>query len=129
MGTTSAPVELVKNLILQIPAMFADATVKAYIMLWNALMQILAAHWVSVLPFVIFLLVVSAFVAFATGRWGWFGSVLYHIFFLGALLITGLIFGPAIFANDYFEIVTAVLYLLCFWLVGRILKATGLRRY
>jgi hypothetical protein len=107
---------------------YEEATKKEYRLIWNAFMTYLGQHWLSILLLLLFLLLASAIVAFTTRRWAWFGSVLYNYLYFGALWLIGLMFGPEVFANDYFKIVLVLLYGLCFWLLGRILKKTGLRR-
>jgi len=76
----------------------------------------------------VLVLVAATVRAVTTGRWGWLGSVLYNYLYFGTLFVIGLIWGPEIFANDYFEIALVILYIVCFSLVGVILTKTGLRR-
>jgi hypothetical protein len=132
MSPTSTPVfgpDFVKDLILSMHEKISEATAQGYRMVWDAGVQVVLHNlgWVLLGLFVI--LALSAFEAFTTGRWGWFGSVLYHYLFGGVMIVIGFIFGPEIFANDYFKIVAVITYVVCFWLVGRILKKTGLRRF
>lgn len=115
------------ELVLWLLKIYGDATAKAYGMIWEAAWHVVMAHIFIVLTFLVLLLLASAIQAFTTGRWGWFGSVLYHYFFGGALIIIGAIWGPEVFASDYMDIFLFVLYILCFSLVGLILTKTGLR--
>ena len=54
--------------------------------------------------------------------------MLYHYFYAAIMIALGFIFGPETFVNDYFKIIAVITYIFCFWLVGQILNATGLRR-
>jgi hypothetical protein len=38
-------------------------------------------------------------------------------------------FGPELFANDYFKIALAVLYVICFFLTGVFLNKIGVRSF
>ncbi|MES2006660.1 MAG: hypothetical protein V4436_00965 [Patescibacteria group bacterium] len=90
---------------------------------WDFFLQ----NWLLVSSVLLVILVLSALTAFLTGRWGWFGSVLYHYFYGAVMIGIGFTFGPEMFANDYFEIAAVLIYGMCFWLVGQVLKGTGLR--
>ncbi|MDD4412750.1 MAG: hypothetical protein PHR00_03850 [Patescibacteria group bacterium] len=99
----------------------SDAQVQAYQALWDGLILFLSSNWLSVTGILLFLLVVS-FIKAINGRWGMFGSIAYNYLYWGILFVSGLIFGPKIFANTYVDIVYFLLYLLCYWLVGRFLR-------
>ena len=87
-------------------------------MLWSILISFLLEHWIAVLV-VLFAIFIFALVrAFATGRWAMLGSITYNYLYFGILFIIGLIFGPELFANDYFKIVLVILYVTCFILTG-----------
>lgn len=107
---------------------FGEAFPKAYRMIWDAVMPVLAANWGWVLLtlFVAFTYVsIKAFM----GRWGALGSFLYNFFYFGTLFIIGLIWGPEVFAGDLFRAAcTVILYPICYLLVGVILDKTGVRR-
>jgi hypothetical protein len=70
----------------------------------------------------LFLFLIIASIKALLGETGMLGSLLYHIFFLGILAIIIWIAGWGIIFNAYFDVVTFVLYRLCYWLVGRILQ-------
>lgn len=94
---------------------------------WNRLLFFLSQHWSQVILYLIGLLILS-FVIALLGRWGMFGSVLYHYLHLGVLFLIGLIWGPEIFVNIFFNLINLVIYLYCFKLVGKIIDSLGLRR-
>jgi hypothetical protein len=125
--TTILGPDLVKELIPQILQEFDEATKQAYLMMWNILLTFLGQHSVAVIVGLVLILVV-AFLRALTGRWGMLGSVLYNYLYFGTLFIIGLIWGPEVFANDYFKLVLVILYIICFLLVGWILHKTGLRK-
>ena len=130
MGTTTpffGP-DFVKQLIPWLTAQFGEATAHANRIIWNAFITLLLQHLILVACVLILVLVAATVRAVTTGRWGWLGSVLYNYLYFGTLFVVGLIWGPKIFANDYFEIVLVILYIVCFSLVGVILTKTGLRR-
>ncbi len=108
--------------------MIGDATARGYRMVWDIAVQFVLHNLLSITILLLLVLVMSAIQAFTTGRWGWFGSVLYNYMFGGVMIAVGFIWGPETFANDYFEIVSFLIYIICFCLVGVILKKTGLRR-
>lgn len=129
MGTTTpfGP-DFVKELIPWLLKTFGEATAHAYRIIWDAFITLLWQHWIITVCVLILVLVAATVRAVTTGRWGWLGSVLYNYFYFGTLFVVGLIWGPEIFANDYFEIALVILYIVCFSLVGIILTKTGLRR-
>ena len=107
---------------------FADAQIQAYQALWDGLIVFLSSNWLSVICFLLFFLFVS-FVKAVNGRWGMLGSILYNYIYFGILFCLGLIFSPKIFANTFIDIFLFLLYLLCYWLVGKILKKLNLKKY
>lgn len=123
------PLNLVTGLITELLKMVDDARAKVYRISWDVGIQILIDHWLSIALILLLLLTFSTLWAFTTRRWGLFGSVLYHYFYFGLLLILGSIWGPEIFAKDYFDVILVLLYPICYLLVRSILKETGLRRY
>ncbi len=125
--STSFGSDFYKDLVTRFFQAIDEGTKKAYHMLWDIGFVILKQHWVSILILLALVLVV-AIVRALTGRWGMLGSVLYNYLYFGTLFFIGWIWGAEIYANDYFQIVLAVLYVVCFLLVGKILRDTGLRR-
>lgn len=107
---------------------FNDAQVQAYQALWDGLILFLSSNWLSVVGLLMFFLVVS-FIKAINGRWGMFGSIAYNYLYWGILFIAGLIFGPKIFANTFIDILYFLLYLLCYWLVGKFLRKLDFKRY
>lgn len=97
---------------------------EAYLIIWDNLLSFLSENWFPVILVLTTLLVIS-FVRALFGRWGMFGSVLYHYLYFGTLFIIGLIFGPGIFANLFIGIVLVVLYVVCYLLVGNVLRSFG----
>lgn len=116
----------------QVVEMFLNAidegTRQAYRMIWNGITQFLVEHWGWVIVALVSIFVLSVLNYFATGRWAMLGSVLYNYLYFGTLFVITLIFGPEAFANDWFKIVLFVVYVVCFILVGKILRKTGIRR-
>jgi hypothetical protein len=129
MGTTTpfGP-DFVKELIPWLLKTFGEATAHAYRIIWNAFITLLLQHLILVACVLVLVLVAATVRAAITRRWGWLGSVLYNYLYFGTLFVIGLVWGPEIFANDYFEIALVILYIVCFSLVGVILTKTGLRR-
>ncbi len=127
--TTQFGPDFVKELIPWFLKMIEDSTKKAYRIIWDAFIPYVWQHWLAILVILILILIVSFARAIFTGRWAVFGSVLYNYFYFGTLFIIGLIFGPELFVNDYFQIFLVILYVVCFLLVGKILRKTGLKRY
>jgi len=95
--------------------------------LWNQLLSFLSQNLILVIASLVGLLIVS-FVVALNGRWGMFGSVLYNYLYFGILFIVGLIFGSHIFVNKFFDLFAAILYVVCFLMVGKILVVLGLKR-
>jgi len=102
--------DFVKNLIPQMMQIFAEATPKAYHMIWDIFMTFLAQNW----PWVIVLLVMILTFAFLeyliTGEWADLGTVLYSYTYYGLLFLIGLVFGPEIFANDWIDLILFMVY-------------------
>ena len=121
--------DFVKELIPRIIEEVGIATAKAFHIIWDAGMTYLAEHWIAVI-IGLFLIFAIAFIrAFVTGCWAMLGSVVYNYPYFGTLFIVGLIFGPEVFANDYFKIVLAILYVACFILTGKFLSKIRVWRF
>lgn len=103
-----------------------EAEKEAYQIIWDYLMSFLSENWLKVILFLVALLVIS-FVRALFGRWGMFGRVMYNYLYWGTLFILGLIFGPKIFANIFIDVLLFILYLICYKLVGKILKILHLK--
>lgn len=132
MTSTSSPQlgpDFVKELIPWMLQQFGEATAKAFRMIWDIGLGYLAEHWIAVVVGLIAIFLVALVRAFITGRWAMLGSVVYNYLYFGTLFIIGLIFGPELFANDYFKIALAVLYIVCFILTGIFLRKIGVRRF
>lgn len=124
MGTTTQPLgpEFASQMVTMLLNGIQEGTIKAYQMLWGLLIAFLKAHWVGVGEILLGFLIVAFLVFLFTGRWAMLGSVLNRYFFFGTLFIIGLIFGPQVFANTYFEIVWVVLGLVVFIIIGKIFR-------
>lgn len=124
MGSTTQPLgpEFAQQIVTMMLNAVQEATVRAYLILWNILINFLKAHWVGVGEILLSLLGVALLVFVITGRWAMLGSVLNRYFFFGTLFIIGLIFGPAVYASNYFEVVLAVVGLVAFLIVRKIFK-------
>lgn len=96
-------------------------------MVWSVLMSVLQQYWISIIIFLIVLLILSSIPAFTKHRWGCFASVLYNYLYFGILFIVGLIFGSEIFASAIFDVLAIILYVLCFRMVGTILRKLRLK--
>lgn len=119
--------EFMKELIPWMFEQFGIATARTFRMFWDIGMAYLAEHWVSILVFLLAIFVVALIRAFVTGRWAILGSVVYNYLYFGALFSIGSIWGPEVFANDYFKIVLAILYILCFMFTGYFVRKIGLK--
>ncbi len=97
-------------------------------MMWGILQGYLKEHWLLFIG-ILFVCFVAVTLKAMMGRWGSLGSLLYSFFYFGTLYIAGLIWGPEIFVDDFFNAACAViLYPLCYLLVGYILDKIGLKR-
>jgi magnesium-transporting ATPase (P-type) len=97
--------------------------------LWSVLLSLLKQYWLFFM-IILFIVLVIATVKAMFGRWGTFGSVLYHVLYFGTLLMVGLIWGPDVFVSDFFHAAcTLVLYPICYYIVGLILDRTGFHRF
>jgi len=94
----------------------------------SILRPILAALWISFqphLPYAIgglLILLIVASVMALIGETGALGSLLYHIFYFGIFGSIIWIKGLEILFSPYFDLIGAVLYPICYWLTGLILK-------
>lgn len=106
-----------------------EGTKQAAQMLWSILTTFLSEHWLAVL-LVLFVVFVAVTLKAMMGRWGSLGSFLYNFFYFGILFIVGLIWGPEVFVDDYFNAACAViLYPICYVISGMILDKMGVRRF
>jgi hypothetical protein len=130
MSATSTPIslDLPKQIVEMLLNTIDESTKNAYHMFWDFFMSILIDHWLTVI-IVLVLALIIAWVVALSGRWGMFGTVLYHYLYFGILFLLGLIKGPEVFVSEYFEILCLViLYPICYFVTGSILDKTGVKR-
>ncbi len=128
MNNQSQPLELVTNqLIPQILNAISEATKKAYKMLWDIFIAQMNGHWLQLFSALFVVFIILLLWALLTRHWGSLGSFLYNFFYFGILLLIGWTVGPEFFANDYFKLFLAVLYVVCFLIVRVIIKNLGFR--
>ena len=129
MGSTTPPFgpEFVKELIPWFFNMIDESTKQAYRMIWSYLVEYLKVHWGFVIIALVSVLLFAIAEYFITGRWKTLGRVLYSYIYWGIVFVITLMFGPEVFANDWFKIVLVLVYGLSFWLVGKILKKAQIR--
>lgn len=128
MNNQSQPLELVTNqLIPQMLNAISEATKKAYKMLWDIFMTQMNGHWLQLFSLLFVVFIVLLLWALLTRHWGSLGSFLYNFFYFGILLLIGWTAGPEFFANDYFKLFLAVIYVVCFLTVRVIIKNLGFR--
>lgn len=128
MNASGTPFLISSDIALWFIRVVSEETPKAYRMLWdNLLMPFLVQNWawIILMLFIVFTYVsIKAFM----GRWGSLGSFLYNLLYFGILFIVGLIWGPEVFAGDFFSLVcTAVLYPACYWASGFIMEKMNVR--
>ncbi len=100
---------------------------KIYHLAWDIFMSTIKEHWLLILSILFGILIISIIIALM-GRWGFFGSLMYNYLYFGVLFILGLIKGPEVFLNEYFEFFCILLlYPVCYKIVGIILDKTGLK--
>lgn len=100
---------------------------KIYHSAWDIFMSTIKEHWLLILSILFGILIISIIIALM-GRWGFFGSLMYNYLYFGVLFILGLIKGPEVFLNEYFEFFCILLlYPVCYKIVGIILDKTGLK--
>jgi hypothetical protein len=122
------PVYLINHdLIPKMLTAFNEATKKAYKMLWDIFMSQMNGHWLQLFSILFVVFIVLLLWALLTRHWGSLGSFLYNFFYFGTLLLIGWTVGPEFFANDYFKLFLAVLYVVCFLIVRVIIKNLGFR--
>jgi len=127
MNPNIEPLNIAAGIVPWMLSAYGNALANAYQILWDAFMKMAFEHWAISLFLVIFFPVASYFWFVTTGKWGWFGRVTYRYLKWGSLFVIGLVFGPKIFANDYFAIVLAVLWIVCYSATGDILKSMRAR--
>jgi hypothetical protein len=105
-----------------------EGTKQAARMLWGIFISILKEHWLFIMVFLFVVFIVLTLKAMVD-QWGSLGSFLYNFFYFGILFIIGLMWGPEIFVNDFFNTVCAVvLYPICYIITGLILDKVRERR-
>jgi len=98
-------------------------------MLWDVLISFLTNHWFAIMVGLFIIFIVATLKAMM-GRWGALGSLIYNLLYFGTLFIVGLIWGPEIFINDFFNAACAViLYPICYYITGQILNRLGFLRF
>lgn len=129
-ASTTSPLgnDFIKQIVRGLLDSIEEGTKWAYRMIWDAIQQIVIEHWGWILVALVVILILAILQYLSTGRWAMLGSVLYNYFYFGTLYVIALIFGPEVFANDWFKIVLFVIYVICFVLVGNLLRKAGIRR-
>lgn len=98
--------------------MFAKSTEQAFVLVFEIIKGILPE--LLLLAVIVFIFAFGEY--FVTGRWKSLGSVTYNILKYSILLVIAFMFGAGVFAKDWFEIITAVIELICYITVGRIFR-------
>jgi hypothetical protein len=130
MTSTTSPLapDFVKESIEILTTGIAEATAHTYRMFWEILLSFLAQHLLATFAVLVFVLLAAIVEYLIIRRWAALGSVLYNYFYFGILFLIGAIFGPEVYANDYFPLVATIVYLISFSIVGFILVTTGVKR-
>ncbi len=85
-------------------------------------------HVLAIVLWLIGIVLFALLTYFATGRWFLLGRVLYTYIHGAMVILCGFLFGPEIYANDIFEVLNVVIYIVAFITVGSILDSLGIRR-
>ena len=127
MNPSTAPLPIVPDFINQVLWLFPKSIENGFIFAFSIIKQFVFANIFSII-IIFFIVVLFAFGEYLfTGRWEMLGSVFYRSFKYIILFVSGLIFGAGIFASDWFEIVSSIIGLVCFFLVRQILKKLNMR--
>jgi hypothetical protein len=116
-STATFLADLIKKTLDQVPTMGA-----------SILRPILAALWISFQPYLpyaiggLFIVLIVVSIMALYGETGALGSLLYHLLYFGIFGIIVWIRGLEILFSDYFDLICVVLYPICYWLTGLILK-------
>lgn len=127
MNTTTPNNDLIKEVVNLLINAIPNATVWALQLIWGGIKVFIhdnLFYITGILSFVLLCAILKALL----GNWRLLGSVLYRYLYWGSGLLIALIWGPEIYASDYIDIILYVVYLVCFTIVGIILKKTGLRK-
>jgi len=90
--------------------------------------SILIVFWTSLQSYrfyivaLAFLLFIIASVKAMLGRTGMLGSLVYHVLYFGFLVIIIWIKGLGIFLNPFIGLICFIIYIVCYWLTGIILR-------
>lgn len=120
--------ELIKDLIPWMFKAFEEAKAQEFRMIWNVTVPYVLQHLLEVIGILLIILLVAFLTWLVTDRWFMLGRVLYTYLHGGVLLLIGVIWGPELYANDIFEIINLVTYMICFIFVGTILDRIGARK-
>lgn len=106
------------------PQIIASSTTMAV----EFLRLILRTMWSSFQPYLFyiigffFLILVIATIKAMFGQWGLLGSIVYHVIFCAILGLIIVIWGLEILFNSYFELITALVYLISYRLAKLIIR-------
>lgn len=127
----NTPTSLISNLPKQMIQIVFESvekgTIWAYTVIFDSIKQFVISNWKACIFILIVILLIAVFDYFSTGRWKILGRVLYSYFYWGIVAIIALIFGPAIFANDWIDILLFLVYIVSFFFVGRFLRWCGVK--
>lgn len=129
MTTSTIPLDLPKQIVVMFSKTIEESTKQTAHWIWDILIFFLKEYWLGVL-LLIFVVFVYVTLKAMMGRWGSLGSFIYNFLYFGTLFVIGLIWGPEVFVNDFFNAACAIiLYPICYIITGRIFDKFGVRRF
>jgi hypothetical protein len=93
-----------------------------YQIFWSTFLEMTINYWLLVIGFLILLLIIAILEFIITGRWWVLAKVLYRCSYFGILFIIVLAFGPEILTSNWIKILSLIIGIICFELVGYFLR-------
>ena len=127
-SSTSISLDFPKQITRMAIDSFNEGEKHAYRLIWEYIKYLTVEHWIWILVGLVCLFLLAFLEYIITRRWAFLGSVLYHYFYLGFLLVLTLVFGPEIYASEWAKIILFVIYIICYVLVGKLLTKIGIQK-
>lgn len=127
MNTTTPNNDFIKEVVSLLINALPNAIIWVSKLIWEAIKVFIHDNLMSI-TIILSLVLLYAVLRALMGNWRLLGSVLYKYLYWGSGLLIAFVWGPEIYASDYIDIILYVVYLVCFTIVGIILRKSGFRK-
>lgn len=127
MNTTTPNNDLIKEMVSLLINAIPNAIVWALRFVWS-IIEVFIHNNVWHITIILSTILIYAIIRALMGNWWILGKVFYKYLYWGSGLIIAFIWGPEVFASTYIDLWLYILSIICFIIVGILLKRIGLKR-